>query len=771
MAHPRLTWGMLGLLTLLSVVLATRLRVDPNMLELLPPEDPVTAAVQAINKEEGGTNLLTIAMKGQDPEVLDQWMSGLAAELEKDPGVDYVLYEVEPELAWKVGILQLTPEELDLLAERLQGAVALGPAAANPFVASRLLDLGPLTARLQSAPTARGIFPQVDGIARMMVRPKGSAFDADFARPFIARVNDTIAAQDPAAHNIELVWLGGAYRHAVEDVEAVRNDLGWTGTASFVLVLIIIVVAFRDFRALVLIFVPLVLANIWTTGAAVLTVKNLNTFTSFYPAILFGLGVDFGIHLYLRYREQRAGGGEVEDCIARAWDLTGPPSFTAALTTVGGFCALWAAGFGGFQQLGTLLAIGVSFCFVSVLVTLPLLIRWREKRPYRLPRATQRAVWTERPPTYRLAPLGLTLAVVVTLGALTLVPRVQFEFDMSALRPKGLAYADLTEDQRKLATASYAPVIISYEDDASLTADHALLAKKIADKEFPMVKGLLSIRSVLPADQEARVERLRRVATLARDPNIVYLPLEVQKNLSRIAATEPQVISPADLPRSLQHMLGALDGRHRILLMPDGNMWDLRETLKMRESVEGTLSGRNLAGEYLALATLYTLVKDDTPRIAAIAMFLVFVLALLDLRHLGRALAAILALISGMIWAGAAMALFGVQLSVVNFVGIPILMGIGVDVVIHLLHRLEEEGPGRVREALATTGWASILSTLTTVASFAALILATHRGVQSLGMMIVLGLSLVTLSGFVLVPLGWMTTWKFTGRLPKSPNP
>jgi predicted RND superfamily exporter protein len=110
------------------------------------------------------------------------------------------------------------------------------------------------------------------------------------------------------------------------------------------------------------------------------------------------------------------------------------------------------------------------------------------------------------------------------------------------------------------------------------------------------------------------------------------------------------------------------------------------------------------------------------------------------------------------------MAAFGVQLSVVNFVGIPILLGIGVDVIIHLLHRLDEEGPGRVRVALATTGWASGLSTVTTVVSFAALSLATHRGVQSLGLMIVLGLSLITVAGFVLVPLGWMTNWKLGQR-------
>ena len=96
-----------------------------------------------------------------------------------------------------------------------------------------------------------------------------------------------------------------------------------------------------------------------------------------------------------------------------------------------------------------------------------------------------------------------------------------------------------------------------------------------------------------------------------------------------------------------------------------------------------------------------------------------------------RPVATTLSLGGGMAWAVAAMIVFDMKLSVVNFVGLPILLGMGVDTVIHLLHRLDEEGPGRVRQALATTGWATGLSTATTVVSFAALALATHRGVSA----------------------------------------
>jgi len=186
----------------------------------------------------------------------------------------------------------------------------------------------------------------------------------------------------------------------------------------------------------------------------------------------------------------------------------------------------------------------------------------------------------------------------------------------------------------------------------------------------------------------------------------------------------------------------------------------------MSEALDEWIPDQPAAGEFLASAMLYEMVRGDTPKVAGVALLLVFLMTWFDLRSLSRATGAVLALATGMCWAGAGLVLFRIDLSLVNFVGIPILMGIGVDVVIHLLHRMYEEGPGRIRTALATTGWAAGLSATTTVLSFASLSLASSQGVRSLGLLIVLGLTLVTTAAFVVVPFGWMTAWKVRGELP-----
>ena len=275
---------------------------------------------------------------------------------------------------------------------------------------------------------------------------------------------------------------------------------------------------------------------------------------------------------------------------------------------------------------------------------------------------------------------------------------------------------------------------------------------------------------MLPDDQEARLSVIRDLGTLAKHENFSYLPPPVQDNLSKLREGGVDPLSVEDLPFGLRHVLGAADDRHWMMVFPAGNMWDLRETQKVYDAVNTWVPEQPAAGQYLALSVLYQMVRDDAGRIVVAALIAVFFITSFHMRSWRRATGATAALVAGLCWAGAGLALFRVKVSMVNFVGIPILMGIGIDVVIHLLHRMSEEGPGKVLRALSTTGRAAALSAATTILSFASLSAASNHGVRSLGLMIVLGLSLVTVAAFTAVPLGWMTTWRVRDQLPRPPE-
>lgn len=769
MRNARATSAAVLVTALLSAALASLIVVNPNILDLLPEDAPSTQAIKRLNTEENGANPLTIAIQDTtgDPEALDAFMVGLAEDIRQLEDIEYVLYDLDDEMAWRLGVLQLSADELNTIETKLRGALALGPGIHNPLIASRVLALGPLTDKLAQADARAMLAAPRPDVAQLIVRPTGSAYDPNFARPLMADIYQILDAAQAKQPGMEIPWVGGAYRHSYEEVEGIISDLSQTALLSFLLVFTVVSIGFRDVRAVFLIFTPIIIGNILTWGYAGVAVGVLNTFTSFFTAVLIGLGVDFAIHLYARFREEMGQTDDVEQAVIRAWDRTGPPSFTAAVTSAGGFLALWAANFQGFQQLGTLLAGGVLLCLLSVLVVLPLLIRWRNNRGAAIPlRAVSAPASAAAPPGYRLAPLGALAVLALTALAAMQLPKLAFEYDLSALRQAGTAWQQLDALKRDLAQDGYSPVVVSYDSDESLRADFRLIQRALENGELDMVKSALSIYTVLPEDQDDRVQKLQSIAALAQQDNVRYLPTQVQANLKQLSRYTPRVLAPADLPRGVQHILGVADGRHRMMLRPQGNMWDLRDNDQLAAELETHLPGRSIASEYVAQGMLYRLIDVDAARIGGLAMALIFFSTLIDLRSFGRAIGAVTAITVGMAWAGAGMVLFGIKLSLINFVGVPILMGIGIDIIIHLMHRIEEEGPGRVWFALSTTGWAAGLSTLTTIASFGALNIASNQGVQSLGKMIVLGLSVVTVAAFVVVPLGWMLVWRF--RQPSS---
>lgn len=763
------TLAIVAFVSVLAAVFAVRLRVDSDILGLMPEDEPSTQALKRLDEQEGGINFLTIAVDAEDQAKRDAFLADLAGRLRAIDDVDYVLYELDPAVAFRLGLLQVPVTDLEVMRDRLRSAVALGPAALSPFISARLLgDLGPMTQKLQSA--AQPIkLNSGDRLGRMVIRPKGSAHDLPFARIFMAKVDAAIAAADPAGHGVTIPWIGGAYRHNVEDYEGIVRDIGWITAASFVMVLIIIGAAFRRPRALLIIFVPLILANLWTLGVAGATVGALNTFTSFVNAVLIGLGVEFGVHLYSRYRELRESGHAVEASVVRAWDLVGSACTSAAFTSAAGFAALLAAHFAGFRQLGWLLSLGLLFCLVAELVCMPLLLAWLDREIIAPPvHKHHHKHRRKRPASYRLAPMALMVIASFTFVSALLIPRIQFEFDLSELRRSGLAYADLSESEQALARDSYAPLVVSFPDAQKLDAAYTRILERMAEGRFPEVATALSIRTVIPADQEAKLTLLREIVALGQDPNAAYLPPKVRESLAKLAEVPLDAVTPADLPAALQHVLGARNGQHRLLLLPSGNMWDMREAADLANAVKRELPGEEVAGEYLTLGVLYETMQRDAPIIGAIAFGLVALLTLLDLRSFRATAGALAVVVAGVAWWGALLVAAGIKISIVNFVGIPIVLGIGIDVMIHLIHRMKQEGPGRIQKVLATTGWASALGTFTTVVAFAALSLASSQGIRSLGLLVLLGEVAVTIAGFVLVPLGFATTWRLQGRHPAS---
>ena len=132
------------------------------------------------------------------------------------------------------------------------------------------------------------------------------------------------------------------------------------------------------------------------------------------------------------------------------------------------------------------------------------------------------------------------------------------------------------------------------------------------------------------------------------------------------------------------------------------------------------------------------------------ALAVILVVLWLDFRSVKHALLAALPLAVGLLQTLGLMGLGGIDLNPANLIGIPLLLGIAVDYGVHIVHdALERPGPYRIS---ASTANSVLVDALTTILGFGALMVASHRGLESLGRVLTLGVTTCTVTSLVFLP-------------------
>ena len=121
-------------------------------------------------------------------------------------------------------------------------------------------------------------------------------------------------------------------------------------------------------------------------------------------------------------------------------------------------------------------------------------------------------------------------------------------------------------------------------------------------------------------------------------------------------------------------------------------------------------------------------------------------------RNAGDALLVIAPLALASLYTAAASIPLAVPFNFANVIVIPLLLGMGVDTGIHLVHRHRSEALTAGSLLRTGTARAVLLSSLTTVASFGTLGFSSHLGMASLGQLLALGICLILLCNFVILP-------------------
>lgn len=211
------------------------------------------------------------------------------------------------------------------------------------------------------------------------------------------------------------------------------------------------------------------------------------------------------------------------------------------------------------------------------------------------------------------------------------------------------------------------------------------------------------------------------------------------------------------LPQNIKDQFVNKEGtKYLVTIYPRQQVWDLEFLERFTDRMQ-KLDPR-VTGVPQIFYILMKIIGRDGKVAASLTLLVVFLLLLWDFKRIRFAILAMIPLMVGAVWMVGTMQLLGLQLTLMNVIGLPLILGIGIDDGVHILHRHRVEGNGRIRTVFTSTGKAVLLTSITTMLAFGSLVFATYRGLGSLGIALFIGVGTCFLTSVIILPalLGWM---------------
>jgi uncharacterized protein len=562
---------------------------------------------------------------------------------------------------------------------------------------------------------------------------------------------------------------------AVEELDALEADLSISSVVVICLEIAIIVLYFRWWRAIPVLFPPLLLATVYAFGLASLppaNVSDLNSNTAFLGSIIVGNGINVGIVLLARYREARRSGLGIDEALAVGIWGARLGTLAAAFAAAASYASLILTEFRGFRQFGYIGGAGMVASWVTAFVLMPPLLKWLD-RDVRV-KASGLGLMGRVVAVVERWPVPIVgAALVMTVLSALLVSRfdvsTQLEHDFSKLRrvdtwKNGDGYWGRRVDN--LLGRYLTPTVVLTDSAAAATAAERDIRDKVDHGVLePMVASVRGANDVLPTDQQAKLAVVSDIRE-ALTPKIRSLISEPRrKKLDEILG--PADLAPLraeDLPRAftagLRERDGTLGKTVLVYPRPSDTLWKAQAIHEYVETLRA--SGGRVAGSIPLSDDIIGSISRDAP-IASLASFLgVIVIVLLVLRARAASLYVIGSLFVGVLWLGGATMLLGVKINFCNFVAYPITFGIGVDYAVNVMTRYVQDGERDVTGAVRSTGAAVGLCSLTTITGYSSLLLAKNRALYLFGLTAVLGEIACLTAAVVALPalLVAMRTWR-----------
>lgn len=804
--HPFRVLCVAVVLAVVAGFYAVQLAIDTDIANLLPESNPNVQELEKLQEISGGETEMKVAIKSPDFDANIRFAERLAEEsLDLYYPRNDIYFFNRAELRRDTGILKdnalylATLSELDEIITFLEDEIASAREEANPF----FVDFDDFEDEEENADA-----PDIDRFREsydnlippeypvnddstlviLSLYPSGSQSDIRYLEDMFAEYDTLIASLDPASFHPDMeVQFGGRLKRHLNEFESIMSDVfsSFASGISSVILLVMLyffIKKYINYRRsdpgsqkhsffshvirmpvpILVIGIPLVISLAWTFGLTYAYLGVLNTMTSVLFVILFGLGIDYGIHFYARYIEYRAGGEPVDSSVLKAYENTGSAIIVSAVTTASALYVLIFADFRGFSEFGFIAGTGILLTLFCMLFVLPAILVILEKWNWILlpPRAEdyQSKSGIRRFPFSRtivITGMSVSLLVILFSGSL------RFEYDFGNLEPTFPEYEAFRDFTRSVDENDRRnPAYIIADSDEEVFELIGVIRENMENNPETMIHEVEALQERFPPSEVLAGEKLERITEIRRLLQNSFIVNQEDENLD-ILRRGSQTTEPLDealIPDFLKNRFMTRDGSigRFVIIYPNQGLSDGLKSIAFKDEIADiTLPDGKVyhaASTSIVAASMLDLMRTESPYMVTATFLIVFIFIFLSFRNLKWALIALIPLIIGLLWLFGVLLIFGLKFNFYNLVVLPAILGIGCDSGVHLAHRYRDEGKGKLWEVLSSTGQHVTIGSLTTMLGFAGLLFTHHPGLQSIGVMAVVGIGMTLISALAFLP-------------------
>ena len=764
------------LLTAFCSIFVYRLgrKLETDLVALIPENYQSVKTLNEIKQRVGGVGSLVVLVQSPDFEANRRFAEDLAHELQDEKYetyINFVDYKRDAEFYRKNALLFMETDDLDEVLTRIDDYIIQEKLKLSPLYISlddeeAVLDFSDIESKYRTADNGdETYYTNSDRtILALEAMAAGTVSNIGFAKDMQRVIQQAVKKVNPRAYHPQmLIEYGGPFKNKIDEYDTILSDVRSTLIFGVMGIVALLTFYFRQPLAAFFVAIPLAMGLIWAFAITYWVIGNLNTMTAFLFVILFGLGIDFGIHMFARYLEVRMDNTNVQKSIETMLSQTGQAILTAAITTSIAFFSLTLTDFRGFSEFGFIVGTGIVMSLVSMTTVLPAVLVLADQRFMWI---RMRHVWGHNWGGSRghfpYPKLVIAGALLLTIYLGIHLRDIDFEYDFTNLRsnlPASVKVKQKMTTIPKYGSESQSYGIVLADSKTELDEIVDALEKKIAeDDPTPTIDKVKTLWTELRG-QDEKLELIGEIRVLADGEGAKLIKGTQKAKLDSLRdLLDVKRLSVEDLPENLLRKFETIDGSQAYFaqILPSVQLRDGKNAIAFAEDSHEiqTASGKVFysSSSNIIFADMLRLMLRDSPRAISLTVIVVFLILLTDFRSLRSALLVIFPLACGTVWMCGSLYLQDLKLNFYNMVALPTIIGMGIDNGVHLYHRYRQEGPGSMPVVIRSTGGAMFISMLTTMVGFFGLMMATHPGLNSIGRLALIGLLTCFVAAVLVLP-------------------